>query len=130
MLPAMHGLTAGAGDLQRAFGITEVGAWVWDLGPGRLTLDKPAMAILGLDPETAREFHDESLPKEAHKTAHFCSMCGPKFCSMKISQEIRDAAGAQNDVAETGMAKMAEKFRAGGGEIYVEAEEAGQANSR
>ncbi|HEY5072529.1 MAG TPA: phosphomethylpyrimidine synthase ThiC [Caulobacteraceae bacterium] len=75
---------------------------------------------LGLDPETAREFHDESLPKEAMKTAHFCSMCGPKFCSMKISQEIRDAAGAQNDVASAGMVQMAEKFRAGGGQIYVE----------
>ena len=75
---------------------------------------------LGLDPETAREFHDETLPKEAHKTAHFCSMCGPKFCSMKISQEIRDAAAAQNDVATAGMAEMAEKFRDGGGEIYVE----------
>src|SRR6201997_3387120 len=75
---------------------------------------------LGLDPETAREFHDESLPKEAQKTAHFCSMCGPKFCSMKISQDIRDAAAAQNDVA-AGMAEMAEKFREGGGEIYVEA---------
>jgi len=74
---------------------------------------------LGLDPETARAFHDESLPKEAHKTAHFCSMCGPKFCSMKISQEIRDAAGAQNDVASAGMALMAEKFREGGSEIYV-----------
>ena len=49
---------------------------------------------LGLDPETAREYHDETLPKEAHKTAHFCSMCGPKFCSMKISQDIRDAARA------------------------------------
>jgi phosphomethylpyrimidine synthase len=48
-------------------------------------------------------------------------MCGPKFCSMKISQEIRDAAAAQNDVAQVGMARMAEKFRQGGGEIYVEA---------
>ncbi|HEY2707416.1 MAG TPA: phosphomethylpyrimidine synthase ThiC [Caulobacteraceae bacterium] len=75
---------------------------------------------LGLDPETAREFHDETMPKEAHKVAHFCSMCGPKFCSMKISQEIRDAAGAQNDVAE-GLASMAEKFKEAGGEIYVEA---------
>jgi phosphomethylpyrimidine synthase len=75
---------------------------------------------LGMDPETAREYHDESLPKEAHKTAHFCSMCGPKFCSMKISQDIREAAKAQNDVAEAGMAEMAEKFRATGGEIYVE----------
>jgi phosphomethylpyrimidine synthase len=75
-----------------------------------------------LDPETAREFHDESLPKEAHKVAHFCSMCGPKFCSMKISQEIREAAAGQNDVAAAGMAEMADRFRAGGSEIYVEAE--------
>jgi phosphomethylpyrimidine synthase len=75
---------------------------------------------LGLDPETARTFHDETMPKEAHKVAHFCSMCGPKFCSMKISQEIRDAAGAQNDVA-VGLASMAEKFKEAGGEIYVEA---------
>ena len=75
---------------------------------------------LGIDPETAREYHDESLPKEAHKTAHFCSMCGPKFCSMKISQDIRDAAQAQNEVADAGMAEMAEKFRATGGEIYVQ----------
>ncbi|HEX7886021.1 MAG TPA: phosphomethylpyrimidine synthase ThiC, partial [Phenylobacterium sp.] len=73
---------------------------------------------LGLDPETAREYHDESLPKEAFKTAHFCSMCGPKFCSMKISQDIREAARAQNEV-ESGMAEMAQKFRDGGGEILV-----------
>jgi phosphomethylpyrimidine synthase len=71
---------------------------------------------LGLDPETAREYHDESLPKEAFKTAHFCSMCGPKFCSMKISQDIRDAARAQND---QGMEEMARKFRESGGEILV-----------
>ena len=75
---------------------------------------------LGIDPETAREYHDESLPKEAHKTAHFCSMCGPKFCSMKISQDIREAAQAQNEAADAGMAEMAEKFRATGGEIYVQ----------
>ena len=75
---------------------------------------------LGVDPETAREYHDETLPKEAHKVAHFCSMCGPKFCSMKISQEIRDAAAGQNAVAD-GLAEMAEKFKEAGGEIYVEA---------
>ncbi|MDP3174310.1 MAG: phosphomethylpyrimidine synthase ThiC [Phenylobacterium sp.] len=73
---------------------------------------------LGLDPETAREFHDETLPKEAMKTAHFCSMCGPKFCSMKISQEIREQAAQQNDVA-AGLDEMSAKFRAGGGEIQV-----------
>ena len=72
---------------------------------------------LGLDPETARKYHDETLPKEAHKTAHFCSMCGPKFCSMKISQDIRDAARA--DEAEKGMAEMSAKFRAGGGVVEV-----------
>jgi len=80
---------------------------------------------LGLDPETARKYHDATLPKEAHKTAHFCSMCGPKFCSMKISQDIRDAAKAQNDAgaslseAEAGMAEMSAKFRAGGSVVEV-----------
>jgi phosphomethylpyrimidine synthase len=69
---------------------------------------------LGLDPDTAREFHDETLPKEASKVAHFCSMCGPKFCSMKITQEVRDFAAAQE-----GMAAKSAEFRAGGGEIYV-----------
>ncbi|MFT5096234.1 MAG: phosphomethylpyrimidine synthase, partial [Psychrobacter okhotskensis] len=55
---------------------------------------------LALDPDTAREFHDETLPKDAHKTAHFCSMCGPKFCSMKITQNVRDyAAGLDKDAA-------------------------------
>jgi phosphomethylpyrimidine synthase len=73
---------------------------------------------LGLDPETARLYHDETLPKEAMKTAHFCSMCGPKFCSMKISQDIRDAARSQNAVA-AGLDEMAAKFREAGGLIEV-----------
>ncbi|WP_043832279.1 phosphomethylpyrimidine synthase ThiC [Muricoccus aerilatus] len=67
---------------------------------------------LSLDPDTARSFHDETLPKEAHKTAHFCSMCGPKFCSMRISHDIR--AEAQKE----GMEAMAAKFREGG-KLYV-----------
>jgi len=80
---------------------------------------------LGLDPDTARQYHDETLPKEAHKTAHFCSMCGPKFCSMKITQEIRDSVRGQNDAGaslnpEAGMAEMSKKFRAQGSEIYLE----------
>ena len=55
---------------------------------------------LALDPDTAREYHDETLPKDAHKSAHFCSMCGPKFCSMKITQNVREyAAGLDNDAA-------------------------------
>jgi phosphomethylpyrimidine synthase len=66
---------------------------------------------LSLDPDTAKNFHDETLPKEAHKLAHFCSMCGPKFCSMKITQEVRN-------YAEQGMRDMAENFRETGGEIY------------
>jgi phosphomethylpyrimidine synthase len=73
---------------------------------------------LGVDPETARAYHDETLPKEAHKTAHFCSMCGPKFCSMKITQDVRDYAKAK-EAQERGMAEMSEKFREGGGEIDV-----------
>ncbi len=73
---------------------------------------------LGVDPETARAYHDETLPKEAHKTAHFCSMCGPKFCSMKITQDVRDYAAAK-EAQERGMAEMSEKFREGGGEIDV-----------
>ncbi len=67
---------------------------------------------LALDPETARDFHDATLPKDAHKVAHFCSMCGPKFCSMRISHDIR--AEAQKE----GMEAMAEKFRVGG-ELYM-----------
>jgi phosphomethylpyrimidine synthase len=67
---------------------------------------------LSLDPATAEKFHDETMPKEAHKTAHFCSMCGPKFCSMRITQDIRD-------YAKKGMDEMSAKFRAGGSQLYV-----------
>ena len=68
---------------------------------------------LSLDPERAKSFHDQTLPKDAHKVAHFCSMCGPKFCSMKITQDVRD-------YAESGMAEMATEFKNSGGEIYLE----------
>jgi len=68
---------------------------------------------LGLDPDKAREFHDETMPKEAHKSAHFCSMCGPKFCSMKITQEVREFAD--------GMEGKALEFREQGGEVYRKA---------
>ncbi len=67
---------------------------------------------LGLDPETARDFHDETLPKDASKVAHFCSMCGPKFCSMKITQEVREFAAQ-------GMAAKSEEFKSVGGELYI-----------
>lgn len=77
---------------------------------------------LALDPFTARAYHDETLPQESGKVAHFCSMCGPKFCSMKISQEVRDYAALQN--IESGMADMSQDFRARGGEIYLRKEQA------
>ena len=75
---------------------------------------------LGLDPDTAREFHDETLPKDAAKVAHFCSMCGPKFCSMKISQEVREySADLKNADIEAGMAQKSAEFTAAGAQIYV-----------
>ena len=80
---------------------------------------------LSLDPDTARHFHDETLPKEGHKLAHFCSMCGPKFCSMKITQDVRDYArehglATVDDALAEGMKAKAEEFRASGGEVYRE----------
>jgi phosphomethylpyrimidine synthase len=79
---------------------------------------------LGLDPDTARDFHDETLPKDSAKVAHFCSMCGPKFCSMKISQEVRDYAKNKGiekvDAAlKEGLHEKAEEFKEKGGEIYA-----------
>lgn len=77
---------------------------------------------LSLDPDTAREFHDETLPADGAKVAHFCSMCGPHFCSMKITQEVRDFAekkGLDSEEAiEEGMKQKAEEFKAKGGQIY------------
>jgi phosphomethylpyrimidine synthase len=90
---------------------------------------------LSLDPDTARSYHDETLPKEAHKLAHFCSMCGPKFCSMEITQQVRDYAAklkeedqalssseAVEQTKKRGMEEMSAKFRAGGAQVYVESE--------
>jgi phosphomethylpyrimidine synthase len=77
---------------------------------------------LGLDPDTAKDFHDETLPKDSMKTAHFCSMCGPHFCSMKITQDVRDYArshGVSDETALTqGMQEKAVEFVRQGGEIY------------
>ncbi|WP_334163560.1 phosphomethylpyrimidine synthase ThiC [Phenylobacterium sp.] len=109
-------LAAHAADLAKG----HPGAAMWDdaVSRARFEFRWEDQFNLGLDPETARLYHDETLPKEAHKTAHFCSMCGPKFCSMKISQDIRDAARGQNEI-DTGMAEMSRKFRETGGEILV-----------
>ena len=78
---------------------------------------------LSLDPDTARDFHDETLPKDSSKVAHFCSMCGPKFCSMKITQEVREFAAKQGvdeaHALEEGMHAKSEEFRRAGGEIYI-----------
>ena len=82
---------------------------------------------LGLDPDTAREYHDETLPKDAHKVAHFCSMCGPKFCSMKITQDVRDYAATLND-KEQGMAQMSQKFRDMGEQVYIDADKVKESN--
>jgi phosphomethylpyrimidine synthase len=93
---------------------------------------------LSLDPDTARLFHDETLPKEAHKVAHFCSMCGPKFCSMKITQDVRDYAATLNDPSavgmsmsgtiEDGMAQMSKKFREMGSNVYLDADKVKESN--
>jgi len=80
---------------------------------------------LSLDPERAREFHDETMPKEAHKVAHFCSMCGPNFCSMKITQDVREYAEShglsEQDALRKGMQEKAVEFVRRGGELYEEA---------
>jgi phosphomethylpyrimidine synthase len=107
-------------------------ARIWDdaMSKARFEFRWRDQFALALDPETAQLFHDETLPAEGAKVAHFCSMCGPKFCSMKISQEVRDAAKAKNGTLSTAeiraaMAKKAEEFKQSGGEIYLHKRAAG-----
>ncbi len=101
-------------------------ARMWDdaLSKARFDFRWQDQFNLALDPVTARAYHDETLPAEGAKLAHFCSMCGPKFCSMQITQDLRKAA---RESAEAGMAEKAAEFRAAGGELYVVAQE-GAAN--
>ncbi len=100
------------------------GARAWDdaLSKARFEFRWEDQFHLALDPETAREFHDETLPAEGAKLAHFCSMCGPHFCSMKITQDVRDYAAslgvAEEKALETGMAEKSEEFRREGAEVY------------
>jgi phosphomethylpyrimidine synthase len=101
-------------------------ARIWDdaMSKARFEFRWRDQFALALDPETAQLYHDETLPAEGAKIAHFCSMCGPKFCSMKISQEVRDAAKGRNDTLSSAeiraaMAKKAEEFKQAGGEIYL-----------
>ncbi|MDB5735996.1 MAG: phosphomethylpyrimidine synthase ThiC [Alphaproteobacteria bacterium] len=102
-------------------------ARIWDdaMSKARFEFRWRDQFALALDPETAQLYHDETLPAEGAKVAHFCSMCGPKFCSMKISQEVRDAARGNNDSMSTAeiraaMAAKSEEFKQTGGEIYLQ----------
>ena len=101
-------------------------AQIWDdaLSKARFEFRWEDQFALSLDPEMARSFHDETLPAAPAKTAHFCSMCGPKFCSMRISQDIAARAAAagvtEEQALEIGMREKAEEFRAAGSEIYTD----------
>ena len=102
-------------------------ARIWDdaMSKARFEFRWRDQFALALDPETAQLYHDETLPADGAKVAHFCSMCGPKFCSMKISQEVRDAAKGTNDTLSSAeiraaMAKKSEEFKQTGGEIYLQ----------
>jgi phosphomethylpyrimidine synthase len=115
-------IAAHAADLAKGF----PGAQVRDnaLSKARFEFRWEDQFNLSLDPERAREFHDETLPKEAHKVAHFCSMCGPSFCSMKITQDVREYAAKQGiseqEALEKGMQEKAVEFKKAGAEIYKE----------
>ncbi|HEV3357856.1 MAG TPA: phosphomethylpyrimidine synthase ThiC [Pseudonocardiaceae bacterium] len=101
------------------------GACAWDdeLSKARFEFRWEDQFNLALDPDTARSFHDETLPAEPAKTAHFCSMCGPKFCSMRITQDVRKYAEehgmATVDAIEAGMGEMADRFRENGNQVYL-----------
>ena len=101
------------------------GAQAWDdaLSKARFEFRWADQFALSLDPDTATAFHDETLPAEPAKTAHFCSMCGPKFCSMRISQDVRDYAAARglsgDEAFEAGMEEKAVEFRRAGGQVYL-----------
>jgi phosphomethylpyrimidine synthase len=103
------------------------GAREWDdaLSRARFEFRWEDQFNLSLDPDTARKFHDETLPAEGAKLAHFCSMCGPHFCSMKITQEVRDYAAKQEAEAADpaavaqGLREKAAEFKRSGGELYV-----------
>ncbi len=105
------------------------GAQAWDdaLSKARFDFRWEDQFNLALDPETARAFHDQTLPAGAAKTAHFCSMCGPKFCSMRISQDLREYAAGRNlslrAAASVGMAEKSSEFRRSGSTIYLDAHE-------
>ena len=116
-------IAAHAADLAKGF----PGAQVHDdaLSKARFEFRWEDQFNLSLDPDTAREFHDETLPQEGAKTAHFCSMCGPHFCSMKITQDVRDYADAlgvqEQEALQRGMEEKSAEFRKKGGQVYLAA---------
>jgi phosphomethylpyrimidine synthase len=113
-------IAAHAADLAKGF----PGAQEWDnaLSKARFEFRWEDQFNLAMDPETARAFHDETLPKDSMKTAHFCSMCGPHFCSMKITEDVREYAArhgmSEAQAIEAGLADKAREFRDGGAEVY------------
>jgi phosphomethylpyrimidine synthase len=119
-------IAAHAADLAKA----HPAAQVWDdaLSHARFEFRWEDQFNLSLDPVTARAYHDATLPAEPAKTAHFCSMCGPKFCSMRITQDVRDYAAAHgldtetgiNQAVELGLKEQSERFLASGAEVYTE----------
>jgi phosphomethylpyrimidine synthase len=126
-------IAAHAADLAK--GNKAAKAWDDELSKARFEFRWQDQFNLSLDPETARSYHDATLPADGAKLAHFCSMCGPKFCSMKISQDVRKYANEQNlanksaensitnrTEADIGMEEMSKKFRSIGSEVYVKAE--------
>jgi len=102
------------------------GARTWDdaLSKARFEFRWEDQFNLSLDPDTAREFHDETLPSHSAKTSHFCSMCGPQFCSMKITEDVRQYAKNhqldEQEALKKGMKQMSTTFKEGGGKIYSE----------
>jgi phosphomethylpyrimidine synthase len=133
-------LAAHAADLAK--GHPAAKAWDDALSRARFDFRWRDQFNLSLDPDTAEAFHDQTLPAEGAKTAHFCSMCGPKFCSMKISAEVREfarlnpsplegegesaakgeGAPSESTAADAGMAEMSKRFHEEGGELYVPAD--------
>ncbi|NCP40395.1 MAG: phosphomethylpyrimidine synthase ThiC, partial [Rhodoferax sp.] len=122
-------IAAHAGDLAKGF----PGAQMWDnaVSKARFEFRWEDQFRLAIDPDTAMAYHDETLPKENAKVAHFCSMCGPKFCSMKISQEVREfarlnpaSANLATPIVSEGelnsaLAQKSREFQQGGGDLYI-----------
>jgi phosphomethylpyrimidine synthase len=106
------------------------GAQAWDdaLSTARFEFRWEDQFALALDPDTARSYHDETLPAEPAKTAHFCSMCGPKFCSMRITQDLKRYAAEHeltvDEAVSVGMDQKSVEFVAAGGEVYLPGERA------